>query len=74
MAQKATSRHTHYADKHEVEVNTLVRDTEWGHETYQTVKVDDEHVHFDNGEKVGHADLVNALDNHLEIVGTRSTR
>lgn len=74
MQSNELSYHSNYADSHNVDVNTLVRDTQWGHETYQAVKVDDEYVHFDNGERVGHADLVNALGHHLEIIGTRSTR
>lgn len=73
MAANELSYHANYADEHDVDENTLVRDTQWGKATYQATVVGEEYVHFDNGEKVGHADLVAALENHLEIVGMRAT-
>lgn len=63
----------HYADKHGIEKNTLVRG-EFGNIPAQATKVTELGVHFSNGESHTHRDLHASVENgHLKITGKRAT-
>ena len=64
----------HYADKHGIEKNTLVKGV-FGNTPAQATKVTDCGVYFSNGEAHTHRQLVSAVENgHIKVKGQRATQ
>ena len=67
------TREERYADKVDIEKNTLLRSA-WDKATYQVVSVEDTHVVTDDGETHLFSELHRSIDNNqVKVLGTRAT-